>query len=1533
MKQVYILLLLFACTTGKAENRNPFNIFAISNELDSANGSISIKFTYLFNDTITYSDSFAVQLPCASWQLISIGSLSGSSFLPGDSASRTIIVSYPLDSIPFYAHTITVCSYPIVQSKAVSTPLASGSAKVYFTPYNTVEVWNSSEFARLKRYWFSDKGYKPRIFVNRDSIPQSNIPDDFIPTEEWQEDFQVAFVEGLGYAVPMMATHPDSLHDYVWNDSVRADGCGWSYKRFQGTVSGNIFTTFQNPGVTTNVGLAGVKVEIWEQDDLFFSIRVGQGVSDEQGNYSIWVNTCQWVTEGSNCELFVKVIAKNDQYDIKGFTGCWPFLFASVHVSPLDVSWPYNDGDPLDANMGTEFIGDESHKAVYLARNAYRFFNESYNGSNLPVHLNIQTDINALEDAGFFLPNSYSGVPASVALAAAQIYLSPYTVLLTELSCLVSGINLNSIIYTPTIYLGYGGTDGENLLYHEFGHFVMWHLNYKKWTHIFTGSFADHNERTESNIRIAFNEGWGDAFSMMVDAYFRNIDNEYNSWSSNGQQNYEDRRINNQVQDGVLLSIDDINFGVGSEFFIACALYDLWDGPLKLNGETEDQFNDVNNNQTTQPNRWRNGEFDDVELSFTEMANAIRYGIVDEATSNDVNVVSSVQSYYYNLIRYKTCDEARNIKKVFDQNRVVGSVDNFPNGDYQGFSSDDIWENQFIANNAGDGFDFYFKHDVNVIQNPLPLRIVGNSTNNLEYANISDRLQIPSGSSLYFNAIGSQFAVDNILPSDNEMLMATVCTQVTNQGLIYLGHTNDPSSQQVAEVTFIAGSSLTLQAGSTLRVRPHSRVIFEQGSTFTYNGGAIILEGDDSFIDIRGNFNIGNNATFTFTGNGHILRTTPWGGPSFTAGTNSRFVLDGNGKTDLVLVTNGWMVQPPDNLVEFNITNGKVECDQSGGLNIGCACTIDNVLITRRSDLTTPYPHSGLNIYNQQEMVQGQPVSTAHINDVEIEHGWRGFVAIPWDVIPEISNVYIHDCDESLLTINAGITMTNVHLENNVKGWLALNMSMPSYGDNLVIEQSDSYGMSYDATSSSPLSLNGPNIHHNGQTDADHGIILNGNTDCFIRCGSVSNNFSSGISVQVKSALHLDGYAEVGIVANGGAGINLKMARDLLLNVGYNGIYNNMDYQVKGAIENNSYCSHLTLPADNNQWNIVGGNYAPQSGIDYNLNFICPVGNQQMMFYQGYIDDDDPEDYVGCRGFDIPKPETECIDCRLLTINGTTKALNEWVNDAEGNIGRGTSLNTSAFSALHHILMLQSTWTSDESRFIRKAYHLAGQAYGYALYGRETHVPRLQDFANNDSSAIYYLMNQAINDKKLIDPIYAPDSLSRGFDQMLSSAASYTIAQQLDSANAELDGLEDISVALMEQVRNRWQCVASALQQYRDGLIRRDEVADLALSCAEMYRLDLDDENYQLASNSTRVITYPNPSDGKVIIRCEGIAQGELTIEIFDNLGRLCQRHNCNATSSTFFKSINLKDLPAGTYHVKIATNSTIENARIVLAR
>ncbi len=177
---------------------------------------------------------------------------------------------------------------------------------MYFTPYNTVEIWDIAAFQRLRRAWFFTADTSAhRQFVHRDSIPVSDIPTDYVAGEN--EEFRLVSVPGLAYAIPML--WPDSAQYYADSTAQatggggggaapEADDCGWGWKRFKGRIDHvRLFTMHRqdgsSPAVYVPIGMKGIEVEIrfrhrnWTQhlltvytDDEGYLTRNGSRVFD-----------------------------------------------------------------------------------------------------------------------------------------------------------------------------------------------------------------------------------------------------------------------------------------------------------------------------------------------------------------------------------------------------------------------------------------------------------------------------------------------------------------------------------------------------------------------------------------------------------------------------------------------------------------------------------------------------------------------------------------------------------------------------------------------------------------------------------------------------------------------------------------------------------------------------------------------------------------------------------------------------------------------------------------------------------------------------------------------------------------------------------------------------------------------------------------------------------------------------------------------------------------------------------------------------
>ena len=75
-----------------------------------------------------------------------------------------------------------------------------------------------------------------------------------------------------------------------------------------------------------------------------------------------------------------------------------------------------------------------------------------------------------------------------------------------------------------------------------------------------------------------------------------------------------------------------------------------------------------------------------------------------------------------------------------------------------------------------------------------------------------------------------------------------------------------------------------------------------------------------------------------------------------------------------------------------------------------------------------------------------------------------------------------------------------------------------------------------------------------------------------------------------------------------------------------------------------------------------------------------------------------------------------------------------------------------------------------------------------------------------------------------------------------------------------------------------------------------------------------------------QVAVYPNPTDETLTIDFDGAKRGEKTVELLDVQGRSLQRRSMSSTSL----QMSLKDLPAGTYYLKIRQGEGVVTKKII---
>ena len=84
----------------------------------------------------------------------------------------------------------------------------------------------------------------------------------------------------------------------------------------------------------------------------------------------------------------------------------------------------------------------------------------------------------------------------------------------------------------------------------------------------------------------------------------------------------------------------------------------------------------------------------------------------------------------------------------------------------------------------------------------------------------------------------------------------------------------------------------------------------------------------------------------------------------------------------------------------------------------------------------------------------------------------------------------------------------------------------------------------------------------------------------------------------------------------------------------------------------------------------------------------------------------------------------------------------------------------------------------------------------------------------------------------------------------------------------------------------------------------------------------------RMGMNNESVIIYPNPSDGQFRIQLNGYESANMQVIITNSIGQIVYSEMMNVNDAVFVNEVNLSDLPAGSYAVRLVNegNSIVEN-------
>jgi hypothetical protein len=623
----------------------------VSQKINTLDGTINGTVKLYANDTLEIKTALSFTLPNG-W--------TGSYTLPnnvqgyvlvmsGDSLAIPFILQYPTANLPFYPQefALQIPLYEYHSSGGTAQAFAllpqpdetrKAIGKVYFTPYNTVELWSVEDFENTYRSWIdpSNNPLAQRIYVAEADIPVSdlNLAIDTLNGQD-QEDVetQEIFVTGLAYSIPMKidyAAIPEGWEDDGPDSTYTEDpceGCPIEQQRlfgrtFSGTVTGRPTSRIVNDvGVTVDIPLSGVFIKL-KEDDRFIDEDFGTTHTDANGNFTFTYSKSQSFAEGRQIELYLKIKSKNTNYNLRVSKNSG--LYSGVYEQTLSLGSHGTNAGIINATMRTDIRAMRANN--WMCR-AWRYV-ENVGGYDLINGLTV---------------NPHSGNGSKFVLDGL--------------------FGISSTFSNPHIKLTGEDCDHENTAYHEFGHFVMWNLQNKNFILVHGNpDTRDHSHGwwQENPPKLAWAEGWADAFQMIMDAAHWWEDGEYGFDELNDDETYEDR-----------FSYSAINNGIFSEYYMACAIYDLWDGfdttiPVSfINGNGNTVTVGHNDALSTSGTNWN----DNISFSFRDILTPL------VQRSGSSNKMTSIEEYFYQFRDYvipaNNCTAKANLARVFRENRVV----------------------------------------------------------------------------------------------------------------------------------------------------------------------------------------------------------------------------------------------------------------------------------------------------------------------------------------------------------------------------------------------------------------------------------------------------------------------------------------------------------------------------------------------------------------------------------------------------------------------------------------------------------------------------------------------------------------------------------------------------------------------------------------------------------------------------------------------------------------------------------------------
>lgn len=1518
------ILLAQVPATPYSNSSQPLIFTVASFEAPDWQQPLQIEVEMLVGDSLVlkdslYHDSIAPGFSCQGFDL------NDSAYGAGDTIRQTISIAFDTTSLPTSYVELWLSQDFEHEGHRED---AVGRIYLYFTPWRSIEVWNQGDFGALNRVWMQEQGAGTFPYVAQSQVPGSNIPTGFVVQEDWQENFYDVFVEGLGYSIPMMAIHPDSL---TAADSLSA------YKRinpylFNGRVTGEISSDFFQDGTLDHDfqvqrGLAGIRVELWNWGGL---VPIASGVTDMDGAFDFPYSTYKSLPA---VRFYLKFKALCPEHDIRGYTDASMPRVARANTPRQWVS--YNAALPNnteDMDFGDMELNEGVFRGVSQSFLAYEFI-ENESSYNLVDGLNVLVlSANVIRQSTFFWPN----------ILCEHV---PYGGIITQFN--------GNVMQRPSIFLE--RHRDENTAWHEFGHFVMWNVQNFCWTELVT-STGSHSAQFEENPRLSWNEGFASGMETITDLHYHYID----------QESTYDRALDYEIE----RKYEDLN-GYISEYYITMALRDMFDGATQVQNcydynsqfGVQPTFKDVPTKGDTAT--WKLHE-DVYEFPLDLIFDAVALGSTVDPEGN--GQISSSGEFFANLMQVANCQDREALKIIFDENLVGWRTVNPAGGFFfDGLSADIIGRNG--AEETMDGTN----ENLEEIQGGFNLELQGAGITTLAVDFEPLNLDVNTIDATYgdFNVGESTCLIDPLLVSNNHSLSINDASafdkwqideesnlgnshiEVGSYGRIEIaagGHLQVGSATQSAELemfrNLVLKGSLTVANNSELVIAANANLVVAPGHQ-------IVLEGANSVLRIVGAIDIQANTEFSFTGAGKVI----FDAPSFVStdqlqfAQNSGFVLKGNDSSHVMAEVHSLQLAA---LADQNalgtgnyirMEDGTVLLGDGSNMLVSIPIEMEDVRLDALSSNDLP---RGLYLSGQE----GIDISHCSFNNMRF--GIRSFNS--YGNLLELYDCDFNDCEYGVWQQGYSVELYGSDFNRCDYGLFTVGASLPGYLAGCTASDCETGLLFFGNTT---LHLNSSSIHDN----SDYGVDFYGRTFS-AWCGDVKDNYIGfqGICNEVVLSSKFKPYSGYMDFSGNRYGVNMQ-GTNLRLNWGNNDLVsqdplttpnlNVFSRNVAWYATHAGVMSTTQILASGNKWDNNPG-ATTNKPIFQSTPLQAPFGNQHMTVIEPFTGVLSP---ATVKSFSSIAALPSCpAVVSSEDVNGFALVENEFHNpeygtpelDMEPLTGntqhefQGLTLQAAMATTLED--MYDETrvgrYTEAAGRFadiLRSAdnnlwQHAPDEYVSYSLDYAYLRMMEAMEYAclyegalDNGSTA---LVDEVIDVQEtliaMIDAETDPnmDLYHTRFKYNLDLATTHWIVKDYVNASATLAAMQLWTVGNELEIVNSTQCIIDFEQDLINGTILLSQVDDSPYPCKLDFELpDLRGEQTGIlikgAQETALLELFPNPATDQLTVRFAMSRPQEADFIVYNAKGQQVRRIQGLQTSEGGDFVLNTSSLGNGIYYLK----------------